>query len=500
MSQLRDTKNKRTITKFLLLICLSLFGLKLQAQQAYVLADEKQGDYLLNNTSVLLDINGNQHPDSLIWGSAAKSFIPFSEYKWAKANPKSVLWLKIAVNNVSDHDILAFINWGYSSKIDAHIANVSKVTQTYHLGYSRERQQNIYSTPLYEGNLVLFRANPSETTLLVGYQCVDNMEIGIKLQNRELISEHEQKSNLLLGAFFGILLIMSIYHFLIYLNIKDRSYILYILYIAAVSITFLRTHSFLTNLFTGDIRLNFFTFTIFTDNLMTPAYFLFTRKYIKLKNISPKWDKTLLWMIRIRLMLIFALLVFFRTTHNINVTLLFINISLLIEIIIFAFSFQTIYKRGDLVAKYFIVGTMLLFSISVIAVFFLVLKPNTSWGTISIECGVILQILVFAAGFGKKLKLDEAEKLGVQGQLIEQLKQNELLQTKVNRELEGKVKERTHEIILQKEEIQAQMEELELSNKIIKKKEYTNHRQHPLRKTNTRGLPALRKRTGEFVC
>ena len=471
MSHQTGTNNKRKLTKYLLLIWLLTLGCRLSAQQSYILTDEKQSGSLLPNAAYLLDKQGKQHPDSLLWGSASKSFKPYSGYKPAPNSPGSILWLKLTINNISDHDIRTFIYWGYSSKIDVYLANVSKITQTFRLGYSREKQQHPYSSPLNEGSSVLIRANPSETIVLIGYQCNENLNTSLYQQTLEPSPQHKPMHGLMQGAFFGILLIMSIYHFLIYLNIKDRSYILYILYIAAVGLTFLRTNSFLTSLLPGDVLTNFLILAIISDNLISPAYLLFTREYVKLRDISPRWDKTALWLIRARLGMMAACFIIFQITRDPSLTFSIINISLLIEILIFSLSFRTISQRGSLVAKYFVVGTMVLFAFSVVAVLFLVLDGyNGHIGTILIEYGACAQILVFAAGFGKKLKLDEEEKLSAQERLIQQLKENELLQTKVNRELEEKVKERTREIVLQKEEIESQIDELERSNTIIKKK------------------------------
>jgi serine phosphatase RsbU (regulator of sigma subunit) len=58
----------------------------------------------------------------------------------------------------------------------------------------------------------------------------------------------------------------------------------------------------------------------------------------------------------------------------------------------------------------------------------------------------ILQILIFTFGIAQKMRLDEIEKKRIQEQIINQLKVNEKLKDKVNRELEQKVKERTREI------------------------------------------------------
>lgn len=75
--------------------------------------------------------------------------------------------------------------------------------------------------------------------------------------------------------------------------------------------------------------------------------------------------------------------------------------------------------------------------------------------------GAVTQFLIFSMGLARKMKLDEEEKKRAQERIIEQLKENEKLKDKVNRELEQKVNERTKEISDQKEEIEAQRDEIE---------------------------------------
>jgi serine phosphatase RsbU (regulator of sigma subunit) len=82
-------------------------------------------------------------------------------------------------------------------------------------------------------------------------------------------------------------------------------------------------------------------------------------------------------------------------------------------------------------------------------------------GSYVVIFGVTLQFLVFSLGLARKMKLDEKEMELARQKVIEQLKENEQLKDKVNRELEQKVKERTEEIRAQKEEIEAQRDEIE---------------------------------------
>jgi serine phosphatase RsbU (regulator of sigma subunit) len=74
------------------------------------------------------------------------------------------------------------------------------------------------------------------------------------------------------------------------------------------------------------------------------------------------------------------------------------------------------------------------------------------------------------------MRVDEQEHKRAQLKIIEQLKENEKLKDKVNRELEQKVEERTREIREQKEEIESQRDEIEAQRDLVfaQKKEITD--------------------------
>ena len=40
-----------------------------------------------------------------------------------------------------------------------------------------------------------------------------------------------------MGAFYGVMLVMILYNFFIYLSVRDSAYIFYILYISSVTVT-----------------------------------------------------------------------------------------------------------------------------------------------------------------------------------------------------------------------------------------------------------------------
>jgi class 3 adenylate cyclase len=81
-----------------------------------------------------------------------------------------------------------------------------------------------------------------------------------------------------------------------------------------------------------------------------------------------------------------------------------------------------------------------------------------------LNSSVLAQIVCFGIAIGYKIRLDNKEKEEAQAGLISQLKENQVLQNKVNLELEQKVKERTAQIEVQSQALFKMNKELSKIN------------------------------------
>ena len=76
------------------------------------------------------------------------------------------------------------------------------------------------------------------------------------------------------------------------------------------------------------------------------------------------------------------------------------------------------------------------------------------------QAGIVLELIVFAFALSYKMRKIEVERKKSNEKLILQLKENEKLQTKLNRELEKLVEKRTAEIKLKNKILEQQYEEI----------------------------------------
>ncbi|NJO92093.1 MAG: hypothetical protein HC831_26325 [Chloroflexia bacterium] len=268
----------------------------------------------------------------------------------------------------------------------------------------------------------------------------------------------------------GALWIMFLYNLFIFVYSRDKVYLYYSLYIIGIAVNFVVERGIFSEYTASEFpKLEPYAF-IFATGLATVAYFQFVRYFLHTKKNMPKWDLAHLWVVRINIfitLLLFGVLIFsFNVPTSINVSN-YLNLIGLLYGFVFIWS---LIKQDNKLARFFIAGAIALAVGTIISLYFLIAKQSLWFDPkYFMNGGTLLELLIFSLGLGYRIRLIEKSKQKVQEELIEQLKRNERLKEEANRELEGKVKERTAEIELQKEEILAQAENLKMANDILTK-------------------------------
>lgn len=89
-------------------------------------------------------------------------------------------------------------------------------------------------------NVFPLELTPGTTSTLVLRVRSDNIiDMPATLYTPEGFRQHQARSNLLFGLFFGTVVIMCLYNLAIFLSIRDRSYLFYVLYLASAGLLIL---------------------------------------------------------------------------------------------------------------------------------------------------------------------------------------------------------------------------------------------------------------------
>ncbi len=293
----------------------------------------------------------------------------------------------------------------------------------------------------------------------------------------DTIINHDRTERMLLSIFLGMMLIAALYYLILFAATHYRRFLFFSLYILTIGLFLFTAKGYFGEFSWGNGRIYSFIDEYSTEFLIpfiALFFLLFGVSYLELKRTLIWWYRVALFLVGVSGFSVILLLV--HTITGGGDTLYDIaEIAMLIAVLLapFVLIFPAILRirSGFVPAWYFLVSNVLWVVAAILVLntfdiafttasmyepsFLTILKVSV------VYIAVIIQFLVFAIGLAQKMKLDEKEKQMAQERVIEQLKENEKLKDKVNRELEQKVQERTKEIKNQKEEIEAQRDEIE---------------------------------------
>ena len=228
------------------------------------------------------------------------------------------------------------------------------------------------------------------------------------------------------GILQGMLWMMILYSFVIFLGTKEKTYLIYSLFLLSSSIYFL----YLSGVLIDTVLKEYPTINpyirIIVSNLVPWAFFQFSRAFVNTKELIPNWDKVakyILWFIAsiCAIELMICAIWFHEPVLNIMINGAFLVEGIFLLTIIIRFFF-TPYR----IARIFIFGSLCMVIAAFVGVgadIFLKVQDVL----IIVEAAFVAQVLTFALGLAYKLRSAEREQLEAQKVLNEELKKADQL-------------------------------------------------------------------------
>lgn len=252
----------------------------------------------------------------------------------------------------------------------------------------------------------------------------------------------------LFGTFYGMILIISLYNFLVFLAIKEIKNIYYILYILSVA-AYAMSYDGIGFQYLWPDRPEWNDYatgiTLYSVILWS---LVFTRRFLRTKAHAPLLDTALLWMIVFRSAFFMAEIFFlphlltYRNIEIIPLSLIFITAI-------------TVWKRGYRPARFFVMAYGFLFAgFFIRSLVYFNMLPFTTPLHYSLHFSFVLEMLFLTFALGDRIRFLKAIRDRAQKRIIRQHEINMELKDKVNRELEQKVLERTLELNTKNRELE----------------------------------------------
>ncbi|MBX9850247.1 MAG: hypothetical protein K2X86_00640 [Cytophagaceae bacterium] len=268
-----------------------------------------------------------------------------------------------------------------------------------------------------------------------------------QVRSFEVFNAYAIKEYFILALFYGLILTLICYNLLMYLSIRDKSYLYYVLYILSMGLLGMARDGIGFHYLWPDFpAVNEFIFPV-SELCMILFAGLYARHFLKLKENIPVLHKAIAFILLIRIALFLTGVIFYPR-------LLYMQ---WYDIIPFTIIFIAGIWAGKLKyqpARYYIIAFSILFASFIVNILMdLHLIPVKFFTFYSMNFGVMGEIIFLSFALADKLKTIMKEKEDVKNKIIAQLKENESLKEKVNRELEEKVNERTMELRARTDEL-----------------------------------------------
>jgi adenylate cyclase len=200
------------------------------------------------------------------------------------------------------------------------------------------------------------------------------------------------------GILYGVLFILAIYNLVLFFNLRDRTYLYYVLFFGTMLLGIMALDGFAAQylwpnqgLFAA-IAARTFLIMSFTFGLM------FTISFLRTRENAPRLHKIMTALAVLIVILLGLQLIWFRETAVVHVFLMLASgISMLLAGIM-------VWRKGYRPARYFLVGwSVVLFGFIIFILTLIDLIPVTTLGDTMMRIGLIVLALVLSTGLAERI-------------------------------------------------------------------------------------------------
>lgn len=431
-----------------------LCGFNSYGQVPYLLTDTARIHRLDPYAEVFIDPTDSLSIDQIA--------VPSFQHRFQKSNGnltfgylKSTIWLKIIVRSVTPRT-----NWyleipaPFLEYVDFYQLHEDNTWRHSASGYYRSQRERELA---HTGHLLRLQFNTdSLTTVYIKIAGRSPKTFPLYAIEKERLFAKTRIEDLWYGIFFGILIVMFFYNFVIYLSLKQATYLLYISTIVCTFLIFVSASGYGSKfLWPENPAVNFYTGRL-TLGLITAFLSVFTIRFLEVREYSRIMYYLLLSLIG--LSVVATVLVAANVLSSAG------NNLITLSTVVYLATGIVCSVKGNKTAIYFIAA----WTFYIIGGLLLTLRNSgifdfTFWTTHFVEFGAMLETIIIAFALGDHYRRLRKEKEEAQLMTLK-------LKLEAADKLEAKVKERTEELSRANEELYATLETNKLQTKIIEDK------------------------------
>ena len=355
---------------------------------------------------------------------------------------KSSFWLKFDVINQTGNSFVLDVQDPYLDQVELYYTNTKNELVHSYSGRNYPFAQREFNFPNYDFNLIL--AKDKQTTIFLKIKSSLGLNVPIKIYTIKGFAEQTQGSNLWIGSFYGLLLLVSFMGVFLFFLTKDISLLYYSLYVFLYGLAmFSLTGLAYQYLWPNAVWWNKHFFTAVIPMTSIPGLF-----FLKYFFEIDRYYKTLNTIINVLLvvgLLVISLVFISESITTIHITALIYVMSALI---FGCYVGYQCWRAGVVYAKFFTIGWGgCLLGIIIKTMVTAGVIPNNIITYNSNYIGLVGEIMFLSLALVIRVKAIENEGKQAQQTLINHLREIDTLKDEINKNLENLVEERTKEIV-----------------------------------------------------
>ncbi|HKL39486.1 MAG TPA: 7TM diverse intracellular signaling domain-containing protein, partial [Cryomorphaceae bacterium] len=264
---------------------------------------------------------------------------------------KGALWVKTSIRNLAENSKYRFqIHQPLLDSVHVFVLDAQgEIINEKLFGESFNFDHREYSAPPFIMDLDIPKGEVR--TILLRITTAEQIVLPIYITTVAASEKLLLVSNLLFGAYFGLIIVMALYNFFIYLTVRDKSYLIYVLYIIAVGSTQAVLEGYMQQFLWQDNTWLASRSPYLFTGLVSITSVVFLQNFLKTKTYAPRVNM-FAWLIYgyfslVMVVALFGVSPFVHMATQLGITVLSFYI-LAAGIIV--------YRRGYAPAKFFILA------------------------------------------------------------------------------------------------------------------------------------------------
>ena len=348
----------------------------------------------------------------------------------------TIVWVKFKITNPQNDKEVMILEYAHPHM---DIVNVYQVSEKQQITEFKGGDLFPYSSRQIDYKNISFKLmlDPLSTyEVYLRFQTKGSMQIPLTLWTPIAFAEHINKEQFLFGIYFGIMFAMLLYNAFLFITLRDRNYLFYIIYLLFFILVQLEISRFdMEYLWPNSPSFGNFSFPLFY-NLTFLFASLFTRNFLDTKQNTPNIDKILISLISLAI-LGSCLTIFISYIAGFYIVLYVLAI---FEPPILLIAGVISQRRKMINARFFILAwTILIISAFTFNLRNIAILPSIFITDYILYLGSVIEVLFLSLALGDRIKSIEAEKILAQKTAFD-------AQQKLTNELEILVRQRTNEL------------------------------------------------------